>query len=194
MLIVITIFAYFAILLLISRFTAKKTDNNTFYRGNQRSPWYMVAFGMIGASISGITFVSVPGMVMLTNMTYLQMCIGFIFGYFAVAFLLLPIYYKFNLTTIYSYLQDRLGMRSYKTGASFFLLSKMTGAAVRFYVVCIILQKFVLEGIGVPFPVTVIAMVGLIWLYTLQRGNQDSSLDRHFSDTMYVCGINPYPI
>jgi Na+/proline symporter len=166
MLIVITIFAYFAILLLISRFTAKKTDNNTFYRGNQRSPWYMVAFGMIGASISGITFVSVPGMVMLTNMTYLQMCIGFIFGYFAVAFLLLPIYYKFNLTTIYSYLQDRLGMRSYKTGASFFLLSKMTGAAVRFYVVCIILQKFVLEGIGVPFPVTVIAMVGLIWLYT----------------------------
>ena len=170
MLIVITIFAYFAILLLISRFTAKKTDNNTFYRGNQRSPWYMVAFGMIGASISGITFVSVPGMVMLTNMTYLQMCIGFIFGYFAVAFLLLPIYYKFNLTTIYSYLQDRLGMRSYKTGASFFLLSKMTGAAVRFYVVCIILQKFVLEGIGVPFPVTVIAMVGLIWLYTRRGG------------------------
>jgi Na+/proline symporter len=108
--------------------------------------------------------------VMLTNMTYLQMCIGFIFGYFAVAFLLLPIYYKFNLTTIYSYLQDRLGMRSYKTGASFFLLSKMTGAAVRFYVVCIILQKFVLEGIGVPSPVTVIAMVGLIWLYTRRGG------------------------
>lgn len=116
MLIVITILAYFIIILLISRFTTKRTDNSTFYRGNQRSPWYMVAFGMIGASISGITFVSVPGMVILSNMTYLQMCIGFIFGYFAVAFLLLPVYYKFNLTTIYSYLQDRLGKRSYKTG------------------------------------------------------------------------------
>lgn len=170
MLIVITIFSYFAILLLISRFTTKQADNNTFYRGNQRSPWYMVAFGMIGASISGITFVSVPGMAMLTNMTYLQMCIGFIPGYFAVAFLLLPVYYKFHLTTIYSYLQKRLGMRSYKTGASFFLLSKMTGAAVRFYVVCIILQKFVLDGIGVPFPITVIIMVCLIWLYTRKGG------------------------
>ena len=170
MLIVITILAYFIIILLISRFTTKRTDNSTFYRGNQRSPWYMVAFGMIGASISGITFVSVPGMVILSNMTYLQMCIGFIFGYFAVAFLLLPVYYKFNLTTIYSYLQDRLGKRSYKTGASFFLLSKMTGAAVRFYVVCIILQKFVLDGIGVPFPITVIVMVCLIWLYTRRGG------------------------
>jgi len=168
MLIVITILAYFIIILLISRFTTKRTDNSTFYRGNQRSPWYMVAFGMIGASISGITFVSVPGMVILSNMTYLQMCIGFIFGYFAVAFLLLPVYYKFNLTTIYS--QDRLGKRSYKTGASFFLLSKMTGAAVRFYVVCIILQKFVLDGIGVPFPITVIVMVCLIWLYTRRGG------------------------
>ncbi|MCI1740926.1 MAG: sodium:solute symporter [Prevotella sp.] len=170
MLIVITILAYFIIILLISRFTTKRTDNSTFYRGNQRSPWYMVAFGMIGASISGITFVSVPGMIMLSNMTYLQMCIGFIFGYFAVALLLLPVYYKFNLTTIYSYLQDRLGKRSYKTGASFFLLSKMTGAAVRFYVVCIILQKFVLDGIGVPFPITVIVMVCLIWLYTRRGG------------------------
>jgi Na+/proline symporter len=170
MLIVITVFAYFVILFFISRFTTKQTDNNTFYRGNQRSPWYMVAFGMIGASISGITFVSVPGMVILTNMNYLQMCIGFIIGYFAVAFLLLPVYYKFNLTTIYSYLQNRLGIRSYKTGASFFLLSKITGAAVRFYVVCIILQKFVLDEINVPFPFTVIMMVCLIWLYTRRGG------------------------
>ncbi|MBO5632384.1 MAG: hypothetical protein J5965_25295, partial [Aeriscardovia sp.] len=102
----------------------------------------MVAFGMIGASISGVTFVSVPGMVTRIDMTYLQTCLGFIFGYILVAFVLLPLYYRLNLTSIYSYLGQRLGQRSYKTGASFFLLSKMTGAAVRFYVVCIILQQF----------------------------------------------------
>jgi Na+/proline symporter len=130
----------------------------------------MVAFGMIGASISGVTFVSVPGMALKTDMTYLQMCIGFIFGYFAVAFLLLPVYYRLNLTTIYTYLQQRLGNLSYKTGASFFLLSKMIGAAVRFYVVCIILQNFVVEKWGVPFPITVFFMVALIWLYTRRGG------------------------
>ena len=111
---------------------------------------------MVGASISGITFVSVPGMVIRSDMTYLQMCLGFIVGYFLVAFLLLPVYYRYNLTTIYSYLQQRLGKRSYKTGASFFLLSKMTGAAVRFFVVCILLQRFVLDGwvfrSGLPCP------------------------------------------
>ena len=148
MAIVITVLAYFCVLLLFSHLTARKmASNETFYRANRRSPWYMVAFGMVGASISGITFVSVPGMVMRTDMTYLQMCIGFILGYFLVAFLLLPIYYRYNLTTIYGYLQQRLGERSYKTGASFFLLSKMTGAAVRFFVVCILLQRFVLDGL-----------------------------------------------
>jgi len=130
----------------------------------------MVAFGMIGASISGVTFISVPGMVEKTDMTYMQTCIGFIFGYFAVAFILLPVYYKLRLTTIYSYLDSRLGKMSYKTGASFFLLSKMTGAAVRFYVVCIILQKFVLDALNVPFVITVVVMVGLIWLYTHRAG------------------------
>lgn len=170
MLIVLTVLLYFAALLLLSRLTARRSDNDTFFRGNRRSPWYMVAFGMIGASISGITFVSVPGMVLTTGMTYLQMCIGFIFGYFIIAFVLLPVYYKLRLTTIYSYLGERLGRRSYKTGASFFLLSKMTGAAVRFYVVCIILQNFVFEPLGVPFAVTVISMVLLIWLYTRRGG------------------------
>ena len=171
MAIVITVLAYFCVLLLFSHLTARKmASNETFYRANRRSPWYMVAFGMVGASISGITFVSVPGMVMRTDMTYLQMCIGFILGYFLVAFLLLPIYYRYNLTTIYGYLQQRLGERSYKTGASFFLLSKMTGAAVRFFVVCILLQRFVLDGIGVPFWVTVPVMVLLIWLYTRKGG------------------------
>lgn len=171
MLIIITVLLYFAALMLFSRITARHGDNNqTFFRANRRSPWYMVAFGMIGASISGITFVSVPGMTMFTGMTYVQMCIGFILGYFAVAFVLLPVYYKLNLTTIYTYLKERLGMRSYKTGAWFFLISKMTGAAVRFYVVCIILQRFVLDAIGVPFALTVVAMVALIWLYTRRGG------------------------
>lgn len=171
MLIIITALLYFAALMLFSRITARRGDNNqTFFRANRRSPWYMVAFGMVGASISGITFVSVPGMTMFTGMTYVQMCIGFILGYFAVAFVLLPVYYRLNLTTIYTYLKERLGMRSYKTGAWFFLISKMTGAAVRFYVVCIILQRFVLDAIGVPFALTVVAMVALIWLYTRRGG------------------------
>lgn len=171
MLIIITVLLYFAALMLFSRITARHGDNNqTFFRANRRSPWYMVAFGMVGASISGITFVSVPGMTMFTGMTYVQMCIGFILGYFAVAFVLLPVYYRLNLTTIYTYLKERLCMRSYKTGAWFFLISKMTGAAVRFYVVCIILQRFVLDAIGVPFALTVVAMVSLIWLYTRRGG------------------------
>ncbi|MBP7359789.1 MAG: sodium:solute symporter, partial [Prevotella sp.] len=156
MIIVITVLIYFLILLMLSRLTSRKSYNNdAFYRANRKSPWYMVAFGMIGASISGVTFISVPGMVEKTDMTYMQTCIGFIFGYFAVAFILLPVYYKLRLTTIYSYLDSRLGKMSYKTGASFFLLSKMTGAAVRFYVVCIILQKFVLDALNVPFVITV---------------------------------------
>ena len=170
MIIIGTILAYFCSLLLISRATGHKADNEAFFRANGRSPWYLVAFGMIGASISGVTFVSVPGMVMAGDMTYMQTCLGFILGYFAVAFLLLPVYYRLRLTTIYAYLRGRLGRRSYKTGAGFFLLSKMTGAAVRFYVVCMILQQFVLDAYGIPFPVTVTVLVALIWLYTRRGG------------------------
>ena len=168
--ILITILVYFALLMLVSRFTAKRADNDTFYRGNRHSPWYMVAFGMIGASISGITFVSVPGMVAKADMTYMQTCLGFILGYFVVAFVLLPIYYKHNLTTIYSYLDHRLGLSAYRVGASFFLLSKMTGAAARFYVVCFILHRFVFADMGVPFILTASVMVFLIWLYTRRGG------------------------
>ena len=170
MTILIIILAYFAILFGISRLTSKKADNSTFYRANRRAPWYMVAFGMIGASISGVTFVSVPGMVLTSQMTYLQMCLGFIVGYLVIAFVLLPLYYRLNVTTIYTYLGQRLGQRSYLTGASFFLLSKMTGAAVRFYVVCIILQQFVFSPAGIPFAVNVAVMVMLIWLYTRRGG------------------------
>ena len=167
--------------MIVSRLTARRSDNDTFYRGNRRSPWYMVAYGMVGASISGVTFVSVPGMVMHTDMTYMQTCLGFILGYFAVAFLLLPVYYKLNLTTIYSFLQQRLGREGHRTGASFFLLSKMTGAAVRFYVVCLILHRFVVEPLlssvsycntatNLTFGLTVALMVVWIWVYTRRGG------------------------
>lgn len=166
-----TILIYFLVLLAYSRWaTGRNTTNDTFFRGNRRSPWYMVAFGMVGASISGITFVSVPGMVMHSDMTYLQTCLGFILGYITVAYVLLPIYYRLNLTTIYSYLNDRLGKKAYKTGATFFLLSKMTGAAARFYVVCMLLQTFVFDGLNIPFIFTVMGMVTLIWLYTRHGG------------------------
>lgn len=170
MMMIAIVLGYFLLLFGISRWTGRWATNETFYRADRRSPWYMVAFGMVGASISGVTFVSVPGMVLHTQMTYLQMCMGFILGYVVVAFLLLPLYYKLNLTSIYGYLAQRLGYRSHKTGASFFLLSKMMGAAVRFYVVCMILQRFVFTPMGVPFVVTAAGMVFLIWLYTRQGG------------------------
>lgn len=170
MVMLLTIFGYILLLMLVSHSTSKRSSNDAFYRGERKSPWYVVAWGMIGASISGVTFVSVPGMVLNTQMTYLQTCLGFILGYALVAFVLLPIYYKLNLTTIYSYLSKRLGKKSYHTGASFFLLSKMTGAAARFYVVCIILQRFVLDEWGIPFWITVPVMVSFIWLYTRKSG------------------------
>lgn len=154
----------------MGRVTSRKSTNDTFYRGERKSPWYMLALGLVGASISGITFVSVPGMVIRQDMTYLQTCLGFIVGYFVVAFVLLPVYYRLNLTTIYTYLQKRLGRRSYKTGALFFLLSEMTGTALRFYVVCSILQRFVFGQAGIPFGVTVVLLVLLIWLYTRRGG------------------------
>jgi len=138
---ILVVLLYVAVLYAMSHVTSRKATNKTFFQADRRSPWYMVAFGMVGASVSGVSFVSVPGMVLRLDMTYMQTCLGFILGYFIVAFLLLPVYYNMKLTTIYSYLKERLGRRSYKTGAAFFLLSDMTGAAVKFYVVCIILQQ-----------------------------------------------------
>ena len=171
MTIIAVVLVYFCLLMAISRWvTGKQSTNEAFYRADRQSPWYMVAFGMVGASISGITFVSVPGMVMRTQMTYLQTCMGFILGYVVVAFLLLPLYYRMNLTSIYAFLGQRLGVRSHQTGSWFFLLSKMTGAAVKFYVVCIILQRFVFQQMGIPFAITAVSLVLLIWLYTRRGG------------------------
>lgn len=157
-------------MLTLSWLTSSRVSNDAFFRGEKKSPWYLVAFGMIGASISGITFISVPGMAMAQDMTYLQTCLGFVLGYVIVGYVLLPLYYKNNLTTIYSYLDSRLGARSYLTGASFFLLSKLSGATVRFYIVCILIQRYALDDMGVPFCVTVPLMVLLIWIYTRRSG------------------------
>ena len=170
MTIIAVVLGYFALLFAFSRWTGRRATNETFYRADRQSPWYMVAFGMVGASISGITFISVPGMVLASQMNYLQTCMGFILGYVVVAFVLLPLYYRLNLTSIYAFLGQRLGPRSHQTGSWFFLLSKMTGAAVRFYVVCIILQRFVFEPLGVPFALTTVMLVLLIWLYTRKGG------------------------
>ena len=162
---------YFALLLLVSFITGKKNDGNkAFFLGNRKSPWYIVAFGMIGTSISGVTFVSVPGMVTSIGFTYLQMCIGFVFGYIIVAYVLLPIYYKLRLTTVYEYLKQRLGSRSYRTGASFFLLSKITGAAARLFIVAVLLHSLVFSKFGMSFPLSVAIIIFLIWLYTFKSG------------------------
>lgn len=161
---------YFALLLLVSRLSGGRGDNDAFFRGCRRSPWWAVAFGMIGASISGVTFVSVPGMVSGVQMTYLQTCMGFFFGYVFVAFVLLPVYYRLNLTSIYTYLQDRLGDVSYRTGAMIFFVSKMLGASIRLYLVCAIMQRFIFDHYGIGFPMTAAVVLLLIWLYTRQSG------------------------
>jgi SSS family transporter len=162
---------YFIILLSISFFIGKKgSDNNAFFLGNKKSPWWVVAIGMVGSSISGVSFVSVPGMVRGIDFSYMQTVFGFFFGYLIVANILLPLYYRLNLTTIYTYLKERFGNYSYKTGASFFLLSKTIGAAARLYVVALILQTFVSDAWNIPFWLTVVIILLLIWLYTYKSG------------------------
>jgi len=169
--ILLIIIAYFLVLLLISFIVGRKsTDNDAFFLGNRKSPWWIVSIGMIGASLSGISFVSVPGMVRGIDFTYMQTVFGFVFGYLVVAKVLLPLYYKLNLTTIYTYLDTRFGKHSYKTGAAFFLLSKTIGAAARLYIVALILQTFVFDSLGVPFWLNVCFTVFLIWLYTFRSG------------------------
>ncbi|MCE5204529.1 MAG: sodium:solute symporter [Porphyromonadaceae bacterium] len=169
--ILIIIAVYFSVLMLISYLTSRKgSGNDAFFRANKSSKWYVVAVAMIGTSISGVTFVSVPGMVRNLDMTYMQMVFGFFFGYLVIAYVLLPLYYRLNLTTIYGYLDQRYGPNSYKTGAWFFLLSKIVGAAARLYLVAFILQTLVFDAWGVPFVVTVIGIILIIWLYSYKSG------------------------
>ncbi|CAI8372170.1 MAG: Sodium/glucose cotransporter [Polaribacter sejongensis] len=168
--IIILIVSYFSVLILISFITSKSANNTTFFKADNSSPWYLVAFGMIGASLSGVTFISVPGWVEDANMSYFQMVLGYVVGYAFIGFVLLPLYYRLNLTSIYTYLQDRFGTYSYKTGASFFLLSRTIGAAFRLFLVANVLQIILFDAYGVPFWVTVSITILLIWLYTFKGG------------------------
>ena len=169
-LILIVVLSYFSLLFVVSILTKGNSDNKTFFSGNKESPWYIVAFGMVGASLSGITFISVPGDVGSTSLTYFQVVLGYLFGYFVVAFVLLPIYYKQNLTSIYEYLGDRFGRKSHMTGAFFFFVSRVLGAAFRLFLVAIVLQQFVFDSWGVPFEFTVTISILLIWIYTFRGG------------------------
>lgn len=168
--IIITIAGYFALLMAVSYFAGRGSDNSTFFTGKRRTPWPVVAFAMIGAAISGVTFISVPGMVAAKSYAYLQMVLGFIVGYFVIAFVLVPLFYKKNLISIYGYLEERFGQSSYRAGAWIFFISKMLGAAVRFFVVCAVLQLLVFGPLGIPFTFNVIVTIALIWLYTVQGG------------------------
>ena len=171
MMILVTIICYFAVLLLIARITGRKGGSNAaFFKGENQSPWYIVSFGMIGASISGVTFVSVPGMVRGMDMTYMQTVLGFFFGYMVVAHILLPLYYKLNLTSIYGYLGTRIGVRAYRTGSFFFLLSRMLGTAAKLYLVCLILHTYVFQEMHVPFWLIAVGSVALVWIYTHKSG------------------------
>ena len=168
--ILVLIALYFLVLLLISYLTGKNDSNADFFKAGKRSPWYVVAFGMVGASLSGVTFISVPGWVEASQFSYLQVVLGYLVGYLVVAFLLLPIYYRLNLTSIYEYLLTRFGYMSHKTGAFFFFVSRVLGAAFRLYLVAIVLQQFVFDDFGIPFEITVIISIVLIWIYTNRGG------------------------
>ena len=176
----IVLILYFILLVSISYFTSKSTSNDSFFTGDRKSPWYIVAFGMIGASLSGITFISIPGSVAKYSVesglsptdqfSYMQMVFGYFVGYLIVAYVLLPIYYRMELTSIYSYLEKRFGFWSYKTGAGFFLLSRLIGASIRLLLVSSVLQLILFDDIGIPFEFTVITSVLLIWIYTNKGG------------------------
>ena len=169
--VILVIFVIYTILLfVVSHFTSRKSDNSTFFRGNRNSPWFLVAYGMIGASLSGVTFMSVPGGVYTGQFTYLGFVIGNMIGYVVIAFLLLPLYYRLSLTSIYSYLELKFGPRSEKTGAAFFILSRLLGSALRMYLVVFVLYEFVFKSWGIPFWVPAVIFICIILLYTFKGG------------------------
>jgi len=168
--ILVLIAAYFGVLMLISYFTGKNDSNDAFFKAEGKSPWYVVAFGMVGASLSGVTFISVPGWVKDSQFSYMQVVLGYLIGYLVITFILLPIYYRLNVTSIYEYLKERFGNTSYKTGAFFFFVSRVLGASFRLFLVATVLQYFVFENWGVPFILTVVISIALIWIYTARGG------------------------
>lgn len=169
-LIISIIVIYFLMLIGVSYLTGRKDDNEAFFLGNRQSPWYVVAFGMVGASLSGVTFISVPGWVEASQFSYMQVVLGYVFGYVVIIKVLLPLYYRLQLTSIYTYLDQRFGASSYKTGSFFFLLSRIIGASFRLYLVAVVLDYAVFRQLGVPFWVTVAVTILLIWIYTFRSG------------------------
>lgn len=161
---------YFCVLLLIAYLTGKSDSNETFFKANKKSSWYIVAFGMIGASLSGVTFISVPGWVQSSQFSYMQIVIGYLFGYFVIAYLLIPIYYKLQITSIYEFLKQRFGTTSHKTGALFFFVSRVLVASFRLFLVASVLQYFIFDAWKIPFEITVILSILLIWTYTFKGG------------------------
>ncbi len=168
--ILIILAAYFLMLIAVSFLTSSKADNDTFFTGNKNNKWYVVSFGMIGASLSGVTFISIPGAVATSQFTYLQIAMGYLVGYAIVAFVLLPLYYRLNLISIYGYLNQRFGIITYKMGATFFIVSRIIGSALRMYLVVLVLQTFVFDEMNVRFEVTIGLSILLIWLYTFRGG------------------------
>jgi len=168
----IVLIAYFLVLIGISFLTSRGANNDTFYLGNKQSPWFLVAFGMIGASLSGITFISIPGWVgdAGKQFGYMQMVLGYLAGYFVISFVLMPLYYKMNVTSIYTYLQKRFGTEAHKIGAIYFLVSRITGASIRLLLVANVLQAFVFDEFNIPFEITVFISIALIWVYTFKGG------------------------
>lgn len=169
-LILACLIGYFVLLFVISQVTSRGANNAAYFRANRNSRWWLVAFGMIGASLSGVTFISVPGWVESRQFSYMQMILGYLPGYFIIAFVLMPLYYRLNLTTIYTYLGDRFGPITYKTGSAFFLLSRLMGSALRMYLVVNALQFILFDDLGVPFWLTSVGSILLVWLYTFRAG------------------------
>lgn len=164
------ILVYFLVLLLIAYLTGKNSTNDTFFKADKKSPWYVVAFGMIGASLSGVTFISVPGWVEASQFNYMQVVLGYLFGYIAIAYILIPIYYKLNVTSIYEFLKHRFGRNSHITAAFFFFVSRVLGAAFRLYLVASVLQYFIFDAWNIPFFITVTLSILFIWIYTFRGG------------------------
>lgn len=169
-LLIFLILGYFGLLIGISFLAGKNDDNQTFFLGNRQSPWYAVAFGMVGASLSGVTFLSVPGLVAANSFAYMQVVLGYVAGYLIIIRVLLPLYYRLQLTSIYTYLEGRFGAKSYTTGSIFFLISRVIGAAFRLYLIAIVLQTAVFDAIHIPFWLTVVITILLIWVYTFRSG------------------------
>src|SRR6187551_1166888 len=179
------VIGYFVLLLTVAWYTSRNSNNESFFIGNRSSNWMLVAFGMIGTSLSGVTFVSVPGGVGSANFYYFQVVIGYLFGYLVIAYVLIPLYYKMNLTSIYTYLEKRFGINAHKAGAFFFILSRVVGATARLYLVISVLQTFIFDDLGIPFILTALVILALILLYTFEGGVKTII----YTDTLQTTGM-----